>query len=88
MKESYWEYEFWNYPICANCGVTSRSEEATPYCAFCGSYMKNYLRRPCRCWHNNKCWGTKEREACACHGDRRRCDFYENVRREANGEAF
>lgn len=22
------------------------------------------------------CWGTKEREECYCHGDKRKCNFY------------
>jgi hypothetical protein len=26
------------------------------------------------------CWGTKECEECYCGGDRRKCDFYEDVR--------
>lgn len=26
------------------------------------------------------CWGTQECEECYCGGDRRKCDFYEDVR--------
>lgn len=46
-------------------------------------------------WHNadepitktvNVCWGTKEREACECDGDRSKCDFYENIRAEASAK--
>ena len=89
MKESKWIFNFWNYPKCASCGTVARSEYATPYCAFCGSYMKNYREQPCKCWHkDNICWGTKEREECTCGGDQRKCNFYEEVRRRANGEAF
>ena len=29
------------------------------------------------------CWGTKEQDECSCEGDRCKCDFYENVRKEA-----
>lgn len=26
------------------------------------------------------CFGTKELDSCSCEGDKRKCDFYENVR--------
>lgn len=26
------------------------------------------------------CWGTAERDACSCGGDKRKCDFYPAVR--------
>lgn len=29
------------------------------------------------------CWGTKEREECSCGGDRKKCDFYPEVRKKA-----
>ena len=29
------------------------------------------------------CWGTKERDRCACGGDRTQCDFYPEVRAKA-----
>ena len=80
MKESYWKYEFRTRPVCANCGVASRSEEATPYCAYCGSYMANYLSRPCDCFikefGRTVCYGTKEREECSCNGLKSKCNFY------------
>jgi len=86
MKESCWEFNFWNYPKCMNCGVVSHYQTATPYCAYCGAYMKNYQEQPCKCWHDGICWGTKEREECRCGGDERKCDFYEDVKRRAYGE--
>lgn len=35
------------------------------------------------CGNKSYCYGTKEVEVCTCGGDRSRCDFYENVRKEA-----
>ena len=32
------------------------------------------------------CWGTKECEECKCGGDRLKCDFYADVRKEAREE--
>ncbi len=32
------------------------------------------------------CNGTKEREECSCGGDRTKCNFYPDVREEANKE--
>lgn len=32
------------------------------------------------------CWGTKECEECKCGGDRSKCDFYPEVREEAEKE--
>lgn len=32
------------------------------------------------------CLGTKEVDRCSCGGDRAKCDFYENVRRETQAE--
>lgn len=39
----------------------------------------------CDCWVENGpyCNGTKEQETCYCNGDRRKCDFYEDVREKA-----
>lgn len=50
----------------------------------CSCYyeIKIPTTRPTRC----ECWGTKEREACSCGGDRNKCDFYEDVRARAGGE--
>lgn len=44
----------------------------------------------CKCYHAERnfvgkigvCWGTKEREACSCGGDKSKCDFYPSVRKE------
>ena len=30
-----------------------------------------------------ECWGTQECDECNCGGDRRKCDFYEDVKKEA-----
>ena len=32
------------------------------------------------------CWGTKECEECSCGGDKAKCDFYPEVRKEAKKE--
>ena len=45
----------------------------------------------CKCYHAERnflgeigvCWGTKECEACSCHGDESKCDFYEDKRKKA-----
>ena len=31
------------------------------------------------------CYGTKERDGCTCTGDRSKCNFYPEVRKNANG---
>ena len=44
----------------------------------------------CECYRAEKnflgkvgtCWGTQERDACSCGGDKSKCDFYPNVREE------
>lgn len=48
----------------------------------------------CSCWHErdssnslDRCFGTKEMDACSCGGDRSKCDFYPEVRNEAVLEA-
>ncbi len=41
----------------------------------------------CKCYHEEKnflgkvgvCWGTQERDACSCGGDKSKCDFYPNL---------
>ena len=47
----------------------------------------------CDCYHpdggyNNApcCWGTKEKDACSCGGDRSKCDFYPENRKGAREE--
>lgn len=44
----------------------------------------------CECYRSEKnflgkvgvCWGTAERDACSCGGDKSKCDFYPSVREE------
>lgn len=40
---------------------------------------------PCKCYYSEYgygvCWGTKEREACSCGGDRSLCDHYPESRK-------
>lgn len=44
----------------------------------------------CKCYRAEKnflgkvgvCWGTAERDACSCGGDKSKCDFYPSVREE------
>ena len=44
----------------------------------------NKIESKCQCYRteygNNVCYGTKEKEVCSCGGDKRKCDFYEEVR--------
>ena len=39
----------------------------------------------CDCWVEKGpyCNGTREQDICSCNGDRRKCDFYEDVREKA-----
>lgn len=37
----------------------------------------------CDSWHYGTCWGTKECEKCSCDGDKSRCDFYPENRKES-----
>lgn len=32
------------------------------------------------------CWGTPERDECTCNGDRRKCNFYPEIRKKAKKE--
>jgi hypothetical protein len=34
--------------------------------------------------HRHRCNGTRERDECSCGGDRTKCNFYPEVREEAN----
>ncbi len=47
--------------------------------------MENFDERRCDYFRieNSKpvCWGTKEKELCFCEGFKRKCDFYDNIRR-------
>lgn len=50
----------------------------------CDYYRKGHWFLKC-C---GTCLGTKEKEPCECKGDRRRCDFYPEVRRKARNESI
>ena len=74
--------------VCKNCGVSiSPHSKTTPYCAYCGCRMINYTPSKCSCYmlvnEKPECWGTRERDPCSCGGDKRKCDFYEEVRNKA-----
>ena len=73
-----------NLIYCENCNVTS--PRITPYCPWCGSFMKNFSFTKCSCYHEEygkpRCWGTREREPCDCKGDKLNCDFYPEGRKE------
>lgn len=34
------------------------------------------------------CWGTGERDECSCGGDRAKCDFYPEIRENAQKNVF
>lgn len=63
----------------------------TERCYF-SDYDKGYAAARCKLlpdYENIRkgvCLGTKEVDYCNCGGDRSKCDFYENVRREARVE--
>ena len=68
---------------CKECNVTT--QRVTPYCAWCGAKMVNFFKpQQCDAYHTDcgfpQCYGTKEREPCACGGDKRKCDFYPELR--------
>ena len=42
----------------------------------CYRAEKNFL------WKVGVCWGTAERDACSCGGNKSKCDFYPSVREE------
>lgn len=56
----------------------------------CSSY---HITRPIKGWENSMtpiygkeisvCWGTKECEECSCEGDKAKCNFYPELRVEA-----
>jgi hypothetical protein len=31
--------------------------------------------KTCSCWHDGRCWGTKDREWCTCGGNKLKCNF-------------
>lgn len=35
----------------------------------------------CSCYHSGECWGTRERDRCACNGNTNKCDFYPEKRK-------
>ena len=55
------------------------------YCPHCGAKM-NKSDKTCDCYSNGRCVGTKEIDSCSCGGNKSKCDFYENVRREGEAE--
>lgn len=86
---SEWIFKPNGLAMCKNCGVSiSPHSVTTPYCAYCGCRMTNWQNLVCECFEhvygNDVCYGTKELEECSCGGDRRKCDFYEEVRLKAN----
>lgn len=68
---------------CSNCNVTN--DRVTPYCPWCGMPMENFDDRRCDSYHIENgqpvCWGTKEKDSCSCNGFKKKCNFYEEVRR-------
>lgn len=38
------------------------------------------INTECKCYHEGKCWGTKEMDPCECGGDEKKCDFYPTKR--------
>ena len=66
--------------ICPQCGRVW-----APFIETCGpcdmeatrsSYPKD--TEDCSCYHDGECWGTKEREATNCQGNKNYCDKYES----------
>ena len=49
----------------------------------CSSYHNAYYHGDIEI---GQCWGTKKRYMCYCEGDRRKCDYYEDVREKAMEE--
>lgn len=31
--------------------------------------------KQCSCWHDDRCWGTQERDKVACKGNKARCEY-------------
>jgi len=50
---------------------------------WCKGYSLEYNARE---GYISRCDGTKERDICSCKGDKSKCDFYENVRKEGELE--
>ena len=48
--------------------------------------LQEQSENKCDCYHiehgMSVCWGTKERETCTCDGDKSRCNFYPEKRKE------
>lgn len=86
---SEWIFKPNGLAVCKNCRVSiSPHSVTTPYCAYCGCRMTNWQSLVCECFEHvyghDVCYGTKELEECGCGGDRRKCDFYEDVRLKTN----
>lgn len=37
--------------------------------------LKWISKQPCECWHDDRCWGTREQEECTCGGNKLKCSF-------------
>lgn len=48
-----------------------------------GWYCADGEQSDCSSYHYGRCYGTKEIDECTCKGERRNCDFYEEVRNKA-----
>lgn len=71
---------------CSECGgVPCGVDENTHYCPHCGAKMISE-GKTCDCYSDGRCVGTKEIDLCSCGGNKSKCDFYENVRREGDAE--
>ena len=86
---SEWIFKPNGLAVCKNCGVSVYPHSVTtPYCAYCGCRMTNWQNLVCECFEHvyghDVCYGTWTINECTCGGDRRKCDFYEDVRLKAN----
>ena len=75
---------------CSKCGKSAMVNawmlyDLSDFCPNCGAKM-NQLDKTCDCYSNGRCVGTKEIDSCSCGGNKSKCDFYENVRREGDAE--
>lgn len=62
------------------CKRTPTAFERGYHLAMTGEYLKQVTET------RAYCNGTREHEMCTCGGDRRKCDFYADVRKEARDE--
>ena len=87
MNTSEWVFGLNGRIECKHCGYyTGRSP--TPYCPYCGYFMTNNEKVPCEAYisyyydERPHCMGTREIELCNCGGDKRKCNFYPELRSE------